>query len=75
MCCLVRFDESIDAFCGAKQSAAQRWRYAATHAGTCVNANLNILSLYAGPQHPNGRVPYNLCRNLEWQVHTLGARG
>ena len=27
-----------------------------------MNANLNILSLYGD------RVPYNICRNLEWQV-------
>ena len=32
------------------------------HAGSCLNANLNILSLYGN------RVQYNICRNLEWQV-------
>eukprot|EP00966_Prymnesium_polylepis_P238653 5519330-Prymnesium_polylepis.2 len=33
----------------------------------CVKASLNILSLYGD------RVPYNVCRNLEWQVqrHTI----
>ena len=28
----------------------------------CVRGNYNILSLYGD------RVPYNICRNLEWQV-------
>ena len=33
-----------------------------THVIKCTRANLNILNLIAG------RVPYNICRNLEWQV-------
>jgi hypothetical protein len=33
------------------------------HAGSCLNSNHNILSLYGK------RVQYNLCRNLEWQAH------
>eukprot|EP00966_Prymnesium_polylepis_P331039 7386611-Prymnesium_polylepis.1 len=37
------------------------------HAHTCRRGNLNILNLLAQ------RVPYNLCRNLEWQV--CAARG
>jgi len=32
------------------------------HAGNCVAANINILNI------ASRRVPYNLCRNLEWQV-------
>lgn len=32
------------------------------HARNCVSANVNILSLYGN------RVPYNSCRNLEWQT-------
>ena len=32
------------------------------HAGNCVAAGMNILNLNSP------RVPYNLCRNLEWQV-------
>jgi|EP00966_Prymnesium_polylepis_P219264 hypothetical protein len=38
------------------------FKYPFSHAGGCVNANHNILSLYGE------RVPYNLCRNLEWMV-------
>ena len=33
-----------------------------THAHRCKRANLNILNLVGGS------TPYNLCRNLEWQV-------
>jgi len=32
------------------------------HSGNCVAAGFNILNLNSN------RVPYNLCRNLEWQV-------
>ena len=32
------------------------------HAERCVRANVNILSLYGD------RLPYNICRNLEWQM-------
>ena len=34
---------------------------------SCIESNINILNLVGG------RVPYNLCRNLEWQV--CAARG
>ena len=33
-----------------------------THVVQCTRANLNILNLISG------EVPYNICRNLEWQV-------
>ena len=36
--------------------------YPNSHAGRCVNANLQILSLYGD------RLQYNSCRNLEWLV-------
>ena len=58
---LLGFDESIDGYCAAQPTARSR-RYGSGHAANCVHANLNILSLYGQ------RVPYNLCRNLEWQV-------
>ena len=32
------------------------------HAQSCVGANVNILSLYGDA------IPYNICRNVEWQV-------
>ena len=32
------------------------------HAGNCIAANINILNLFTA------RVPYNICRNLEWQA-------
>ena len=35
---------------------------AGAHAERCVKANLNILSLHGE------RLPYNICRNLEWQT-------
>lgn len=61
---LLGFDETIDDYCRAQpevNSAAAadggNW-----HASRCIAANLNILSLYGT------RVPYNICRNLEWQV-------
>jgi len=55
---LFGFDDAIDQYCGPR---ARGGRYSG-HAGVCVNANLNILSLYGH------QVPYNTCRNLEWQV-------
>ena len=61
---LLGFDETIDAYCSSQHdynpdgaSDGGNW-----HASHCVATNLNILSLYGA------RVPYNLCRNLEWQV-------
>lgn len=56
---LLGFDESIDDYC---DDALRRKsiKSADDHAGRCVDASLNILSLYGN------RVPYNICRNLEW---------
>jgi len=66
---LLGFDETIDKYCGQHRKtnpdAKNFGGYA--HARNCVMANLNILSLYGT------RVPYNICRNLEWQV--CAARG
>jgi len=53
------FDESIDRACIASAPAYAR-HYG--HAERCVKANYNILSLYGD------RLPYNICRNLEWQA-------
>mmetsp|Transcript_14645 Transcript_14645/g.43663 ORF Transcript_14645/g.43663 Transcript_14645/m.43663 type:complete len:438 (+) Transcript_14645:1-1314(+) len=58
---LLGFDETIDGFCNYAKKYTKNNKYFG-HAGNCVNANLNILSLYGD------RVPYNICRNLEWQV-------
>jgi hypothetical protein len=55
---LLGFDESIDEACTNLDGQ---------HAESCVHANMNILSLYGD------RIPYNLCRNLEWQ--TCAAQG
>ena len=38
-----------------------------SHAVACVKSGFNILSLYGN------RVPYNICRNLEWQVNATHA--
>ncbi|KAL1524411.1 hypothetical protein AB1Y20_019306 [Prymnesium parvum] len=61
---LLGFDESIDEFCHAKlnQMNLQHSADKSMHAENCVHANLNILALYGD------RVPYNICRNLEWMV-------
>lgn len=56
---LLGFDETIDSFCNSANKPSNRYW---GHAGMCINANLNILSLYGDA------VPYNICRNLEWQV-------
>jgi len=53
---LLGFDESIDQYC---------WSHGGQgggHAATCVRAGVNILSLYGD------EIPYNICRNVEWQV-------
>ena len=58
---LLGFDETIDQHCTEHlphHGAQGPWG----HAERCVAANRNILSLYGN------RVPYNICRNLEWQV-------
>lgn len=56
---LLGFDESIDAHCN---NHAPQGSNTNGHAERCVAANRNILSLYGQ------RLPYNICRNLEWQV-------
>ena len=58
---LLGFDETIDEFCA---SALGGWDHARDfgHAERCARASINILSLYGH------RVPFNICRNLEWQV-------
>lgn len=50
---LLGFDRNINWHCHGSDG---------NHAAPCVEHNVNILSLY-GPA-----VPYNVCRNLEWQV-------
>ena len=55
------FDEDIDRYCFAHGG------HDGQHARRCVEANANILSLYGN------EIPYNICRNLEWQV--CAARG
>jgi len=56
---LLGFDRNIDWHCHNTNSR--------THATKCVEANVNILSLYGD------QIPYNLCRNAEWQL--CAARG
>ena len=58
------FDDSIDRYCTDHAPWTQNtWG----HAPRCIAANANILSLYGT------RIPYNICRNLEWQ--SCAARG
>jgi len=52
---LLGFDEAIDEYCNSKGGTGG-------HAEACIQASLNILSLYGN------RVPYNICRNYEWLV-------
>ena len=52
---LLGFDETIEGFCEDRGGYGR-------HSQMCVRANLNILSLYGDA------IPYNTCRNLEWQV-------
>lgn len=59
---LLGFDETIDTYCAAQPATNTAPDGGNWHAHQCIAANLNILSLYGE------RVPYNLCRNLEWQV-------
>ena len=61
---LLGFDESIDMFCTDEHRFFDTELYMKNHAGNCVNSNNNILSMYGN------RMPYNICRNLEWQVQT-----
>ena len=55
---LLGYDEAIDHMCGALGGRGG-------HAEACVGAGLNILSLFSN------NVPYNTCRNFEWQVRSL----
>ena len=62
---LLGFDESIDEYC--EHNLQGKNGNGMGHASRCVAANMNILSLYGD------RLPYNICRNLEWQ--TCAAQG
>lgn len=63
------FDETIDWYCGqAPKRNPYDYSQAWDHAKNCVKGNVNILSLYGQ------RVPYNICRNLEWQVCAAQSR-
>ena len=57
-------DEDIGAYCQnkMKRDYGLTPSNAFGHAGNCVAANLNILNVFTD------RVPYNICRNMEWQV-------
>ena len=57
---LLGYDEAIDKLC--KQGLGGD-AYGGGHAEACVSSGLNILSLFSN------EVPYNSCRNFEWQVH------
>jgi len=50
---LLGFDRNINWHCHGND---------VDHATACTRANVNILSLYGW------EIPYNVCRNLEWQV-------
>lgn len=50
---LLGFDEAIDSMCRDGHG---------NHAEACVGSGMNILSLFSE------EVPYNTCRNFEWQV-------
>ena len=62
---LLGFDESIDDHCVSHGGSNPGGP--SGHAISCVRANVNILSLYGE------RIPYNTCRNVEWQI--CAARG
>jgi len=53
---LLGFDQNIDWYCEVHSNVG------GDRAFKCIDANVNILGLYGM------RVPYNLCRNLEWQA-------
>lgn len=55
---LLGFDENIEDYCQANMGVKQE----DGHAQQCIRANVNILSLYGD------LVPYNVCRNVEWQT-------
>ena len=71
---LLGYDDGIANFCEARARALvgpdaplPKRGGGEGHIKLCMIANMNILNLVAG------KVPYNLCRNLEWQV--CAARG
>ena len=53
---LLGFDENIDDYC------LEHGDGFGSHAERCIRANVNILSLYGD------QIPYNICRNVEWQT-------
>ena len=55
---LLGFDENIEDYCQLNMGVTKE----KGHAQQCVLANVNILSLYGD------QIPYNVCRNLEWQT-------
>ena len=59
---LLGYDEAIDEMC--KQGLGGVG-YGGGHAQACVHSGLNILSLFSA------EVPYNTCRNFEWQGQSL----
>ena len=59
---LLGYDEAIDEMCKQGLGGAG---YGGGHAQACVHSGLNILSLFSD------EVPYNTCRNFEWQVRCL----
>lgn len=66
---LLGFDETIDQYCAMElHKAGKKFdERSFMHAINCQNANINILALYGD------RLPYNICRNLEWM--TCAAQG
>ena len=56
---MLGFDETIDGFCREEHRFFDnKWYLDGKHAGSCANANNNILSLFSD------RLPYNMCRNV-----------
>jgi hypothetical protein len=60
---LLGFDENIEDYCIRHSEEKVHG-----HAEKCVGANVNILSLFGDA------VPYNLCRNIEWQTCAVFGR-
>ena len=54
---LLGFDENIDEYCQKHGGATE-----VGHSQQCIASNVNILSLYGDD------IPYNVCRNIEWQT-------
>lgn len=74
---LMGFDGGIHSFCLSRIPESERSKYAMPQDGilrggivakACVAASMNILNMVGK------RVPYNLCRNLEWQVCAIKGR-